>query len=432
MAQTAKIGSEMEIIILKENLEGAIKALEKLHKVAKRMGRSIEWNISDHEPLQVRKYVFNPFAISQDDHYKTVQYPRSLITVKVDGGDSLLQFDNARFVAKVEVTEAGNIFHTAPDYTDTLPEALYSHFEHKCDHCGHNRNRVRYYLVEKDGELLQVGSTCVKEFFGINPAQVLKVFEFFEYVRSISDYSGNSNYTFEHVVETVAEMAAGVIMVDGVYRKPETRLLVHDFIHPPFFHSAQARVNHQEIIKQYSDAGIADHIQNFDMEAFRAYVEDMPVNNYSNNLKVIVQNRAVSSNQSFAILVSGVYVFLRDSGQLQKPDNTPKRETLNEWVDAKVKQRLTFENVLVNGKNVFEGYYGETYLYKMQDTEGRILLWFASNESEILNEAIEKQTPVIVTASIKKFDEREFNNTMWKQTVITRAKVIDATQDKGG
>lgn len=418
----------MEVKVLDIYLEDALKRLEKLRKIALKMGRSISWDTAQAEPYSIEKKVYNPFAITADDHYKTVVYPRTLITVKIDDGKSLLQFDDARFVAKIEVTEEGNIFHTAPDYTETLPDELYSNFEHKCDHCHHNRKRIRYYLVEKDGELLQVGSTCVKEFFGINPQHLLRVFEFLRYASSHNyddSYFSGGKFEYCHVVETVARMSAGVVLIDGFYSKPETRNTVFDFIHEPHHYCGESRDYYIEKVKQYQDAGINEIINQFDMKAFRDYVDAMPVNNYSNNLKVILQNRAISSHQSFAILVSGVYVYLRDTNQLPQSKTEVKRTLLNEWVPANQKARITFENVLVQKKHVCNGYYGESYLYRMQDVDGRVLVWFATNPNETLDDAIENGKPVIVTASIKKFDEREYNGTMNKQTVLTRAKVLE-------
>jgi hypothetical protein len=36
----------------------------------------------------------------------------------------------------------------------------------ECDHCSKNRRRSTTYLIEKEGERKQVGSSCVKDFFG--------------------------------------------------------------------------------------------------------------------------------------------------------------------------------------------------------------------------------------------------------------------------
>lgn len=47
-----------------------------------------------------------------------------------------------------------------------------------CDHCGTKRmNRKSYFLFEADGKVVQVGSTCVKEYLGIDSVEYLKCAE---------------------------------------------------------------------------------------------------------------------------------------------------------------------------------------------------------------------------------------------------------------
>ena len=47
-----------------------------------------------------------------------------------------------------------------------------------CDHCGTKRmNRKSYFLFEADGKVLQIGSTCVKEYLGIDSADYLRCAE---------------------------------------------------------------------------------------------------------------------------------------------------------------------------------------------------------------------------------------------------------------
>lgn len=53
--------------------------------------------------------------------------------------------------------------------------------EPKCDHCGTNRNRKKTLIMKNAiGEIMQIGTTCVKDYFGIDPANVLAQSLFFE------------------------------------------------------------------------------------------------------------------------------------------------------------------------------------------------------------------------------------------------------------
>lgn len=405
----------MQITVLTHRLESALAELERLRKVALKMGRSISWSTEDAEPIK-------------HPERKGVLIDRTTITVEVDGGDNILQFDNARFVAKIEITDAGPMFYVAPNYGQDLPVELFESFQHKCDHCQHKRRRVRYYLVEKDGELLQVGSTCVKEFFGINPSHVLRTFEFFKLFRDMESEHwgsfGNMEYSFD--VEQLSRIAAGVVMVDRCYRKPETRFNALDIICPPLYAtSPEARKAHREMVEYYHENGFEGFRDGFDMNAFRVFVDNMTHSNYSANLKTILANGKVSSHQSKAILISGVYVYLRDADILFPKQKDEGRAALNEWVDAKVKARIEFPDVQVKGVHVCDGFYGTSYLYRMMDKGGRSLIWFATSRSEPLDKAVDDNTSVNLAGTIKKFDEREFKGTMYKQTHVNRVRILD-------
>ncbi len=45
----------------------------------------------------------------------------------------------------------------------------------KCDHCNINRYRNIYYIFRKDGELLIIGSSCAKDYFGHDIGKILNI-----------------------------------------------------------------------------------------------------------------------------------------------------------------------------------------------------------------------------------------------------------------
>lgn len=70
------------------------------------------------------------------------------------------------FAAALDQTEAGMIVRTAPD----VDLAGYRPEESWCDHCGTRRQRATTYLVQhEDGTTMQVGSTCMQDFLGVEP-----------------------------------------------------------------------------------------------------------------------------------------------------------------------------------------------------------------------------------------------------------------------
>lgn len=76
------------------------------------------------------------------------------------------------FVASLEHTPAGNLVRSI-ESAETLPDA-YRTSEATCDHCQLLRNRnATYVLLHESGEYKQVGSTCIMDFLGVDPKNVL-------------------------------------------------------------------------------------------------------------------------------------------------------------------------------------------------------------------------------------------------------------------
>jgi hypothetical protein len=50
-----------------------------------------------------------------------------------------------------------------------------------CDHCGTSRDRAKSFILQNpDGELMRVGSACVKKFLGINPQKFISMLNFYK------------------------------------------------------------------------------------------------------------------------------------------------------------------------------------------------------------------------------------------------------------
>ena len=70
-----------------------------------------------------------------------------------------------------------------PNCTVVLPEQ-YRHAKNTtCDHCNVNRYRRDTFVVHNDEtkEFKQIGSTCLKDFFGHDPAKIAKMAELLGY-----------------------------------------------------------------------------------------------------------------------------------------------------------------------------------------------------------------------------------------------------------
>lgn len=407
----------MEFIFPETRMEEALKVLNRLVKVGQKMGRDVTFNTEDTNPLVFKKYLKHVGEIE-------VSTPRKKVTLNVDGADSILEYDNARFVARIDITDSGNaMVFTAPDYDKTIPEHYFAGVEPKCDHCGHNRRRVRYYLVEKDDTIMQVGSSCVKEFIGINPSWVLNTFENLYKMKHICYETHHHDYSPSYSVLDVARLSYAIVKCDGGYSRGHTSSTVDMLIDPPVNTklTKHAYEEYLRLLEKYDTDEFKQAIKDFSFSDFVKFVTSMNDSNYAMNLKSIITNDWVPNVRgAFATLVSGAYIFVKSQG-LERKESTKKK--LNEWVDAQVKDRISLNNVKVEGKHICNGFYGESYLYRMLDSDGRTLIWFASNEVKALDNIIDKDEVVNITGTIKKFDTREFKGIDYKQTVLNRVKV---------
>lgn len=87
------------------------------------------------------------------------------------------------FVARIDHSnETGNIVRCVPNTGIELPVA-FRNASPNCDHCRHRRLRRDTFIVRNDetGSFNQVGSTCLKDFFGHDPLKVARMAELLGY-----------------------------------------------------------------------------------------------------------------------------------------------------------------------------------------------------------------------------------------------------------
>lgn len=405
-----------EFTIIEPNLANAQKMVARLERLAAKMERKFCAEFSECDPVGIEFFNNDPWRAIGTPKSETIYFPAQTLAVEFDGENDLLTHGNSRFVASIELLDSGDsVVLTAPGYDKAIPAHYYTTQKNHCDHCGHNRQRRRFFLVEKDGELLQVGSTCVKEFVGVDPARLLAVFQTLKAFTGqdiLGDDLGGSCASrgfYGRSVESIVAMAAIIIKHDGGYTKGETWRVVHAAMFPPVYDDSES----VRIRAKYQNTECA-----IDFDAFKTFVSEMAPNNYTNNLKSVVNSTQIDQRNLFAILVSGVYVYMKEIELLgPKPS---RLEIVNEWVDAQPKQRVKFNNVRVIGRKYIDTDFGESTLYKMLDEAGRPLTWFSSNDVPALDDAFENATTVaLFTATVKKLDQYNGN----KQTMVNRGKV---------
>ena len=125
-----------------------------------------------------------PLVLTFDNphEYKTSYHPytgaKLLNPIVVEMIDATLTYtipmiEGYELIAKLDLYngENGNTVLISPVPEKTVPEKWLNATSIQCDHCGQNRFRTHSILLQhtESGEYKEVGSTCVKDFFGLDP-----------------------------------------------------------------------------------------------------------------------------------------------------------------------------------------------------------------------------------------------------------------------
>lgn len=122
---------------------------------------------------------------------------RDFFEVYLDAPDVTL--DGYKFLARLDHSqETGNIIRMLPNVKDELP-AVYRTVAPKCDHCKVNRMRRDTFVLvnEETGALVQLGSTCMGEFFTTDPRIVAKLAELGGYAREVANAAQDDDYLID-------------------------------------------------------------------------------------------------------------------------------------------------------------------------------------------------------------------------------------------
>lgn len=177
---------------------------------------------------KAKKYGFvSPQAEWGDTFFDRIAIDR-FETVKIEFIKLTLKFEPIvapggwNFVAMVEKTEAGNLI--SGSLSDQLKHLRTS--ELSCGHCRQERNRKKYYvLVNESGQKLILGSTCVKDYFGLDPAGAIESMYILNWMRQpegLDDDLPSADY-YAVELEQVAALTVAFVRRIGFVSAQEAR-----------------------------------------------------------------------------------------------------------------------------------------------------------------------------------------------------------------
>jgi hypothetical protein len=315
------------------------------------------------------------------------------------------------FLARVDRMGDSFIISTAPG-VEHVERSVVRPGE--CDHCGMNRQRNNTYLVrnEATGDIVNVGSTCIKDFLGWDGSVVF----FSDADIDLSAERGGSYVVPAYSVDTILALAYAAIKAHGwTPRSAWDRRPTADLVGLAL---SNGRLSEQDAATVRELRAHAEEAMTM-VETVKAYIlsdEFNGTSTYVDNLKVLVA-ADVATYKGLGLLASAPQAYLRATEQAADKKAAQATAKASEWV-GNVKDKVEVKGTIEAVR--FTPGYGynspATTIYTILGEDGNLYTWFSTNGA--LGE--ETDVAVHITGTVKKHEE--FNGS--KRTVLTRCKSI--------
>lgn len=436
----------MTITVYANLAEDAKKKLDKIAKKAAKYSVPFSYAMGEEHP---QKVVVREFDYATHDYYIADEFMVSAVDFEIEC-DQLVKSNGWTTRAMIEHGETGNIVTTFGNYE--APLAWYN-ASPRCDHCGTNRVRNVTFMVEHEsGAMKQVGKSCLKDYTGISPVTALMFAEITGIDCNGRDFELDgdraSGIKMWEVVDIIA-LACDEVKKNG-YRKSDipnsTRDIVTGNIKSRKFPSAESLKKAEEIMNWITELSKKDaerqaEINKLSDLAFAKYNPGEPwelvVINEEAHTEYLEKSREAAQawdapsgleRDCFPLVKSG-YAKLKHFGRLcylpvayekylERKAKVEAREKARETAAmlsdylGKIGERITVKVKEANVVTSWETMYGTTWLNKIVDSNGNILIWKSSSYAEIKSGDILKGT-------VK--EHSEYDGV--KQTVVARCKI---------
>lgn len=333
-------------------------------------------------------------------------------------------------VAKIDCSEASPIIHAVDDKVSE--EQLLSWRRGDvtaCDHCGHNRARHDVYVIRhENGEHMQVGSTCLKDFIPKDIATLAsKATTLLELVQSWDEgYSGGSSIPSSWSTEQYLATCLVICDIEGGFlsrskARGGTTLPTSDLAHMLLVNVASRNVEPNGKLKNFpefrvdeADAAISDKLD--EARELRAGLLGMDArSNFEFNLVAALEREFITRKEMGLVAAAIPAARIRAEREVEAVEQGEEMvQIVSEWV-GEPKQRREFD-VTLDFRTSFEGYYGLTTIMKFVTEDGNILTWFTSSPADL-----DVGDTVRIKATIKDHDTYEGE----KQTKVNRVTVLN-------
>lgn len=390
------------------NLERLEKRLTTIRNKCRKHGTSFSYSLTGN--VEFRDYV------DESGETTKVKYIEVAAEGKVEHGPW-------EFVAVLEHQSSGNVIR---NYNKSIevPER-YRTCGPTCEHCNKIRSRKDTYIIFNTDtqEFKQVGTGCLKEYTqGLDAEEVARYISLFDTLIQGEAVSGSGSFERYFNIREVLMYAFETVKHFG-YEKADyyerytrtTRERTMDYLAVSTNSTRWMTLRRIEQLK--------DEMQSvsFNAESQKDKVEDSlkwianqeANNNYMNNLKVVC-SEDWCSGRDLGILISLVITYKRAlDEEIAKTLREKEREAekQSEYLGV-VGDKIHFTTAKIECIWSGENQFGISYLYKMVDTEGNIVMWSTDKGLELENN-------FNISCSIKKLEDYKGV----KQTWVTRCRL---------
>lgn len=340
--------------------------------------------------------------------------------------------DGYELVAKLDIyptVDGGSevIISAVPNYE--IPAEWQDAKTIKCDHCGWDRRRNHSILLRhvESGEYKEVGSTCVKDFFGIDPKGFLMMasIKFESIIGDISEETwSEGGGVYHHDLMEVLSLSAASIIKWGWLSKGKAWELNNKYEDACYISTASHVCDNLEPVDPKMEDALKVIVETEDVELAEKTLEyftnlDPKGNDYLLNCCKIVKIGYVP-NKHIGLVASMVSAYQREMVKIEKMEKKAEDGKQSEW-QGELKQRLKSIKVVCTYKRHLDTDFGESTLYAFKDAAGNVYKTFYSGYSW----SVDVDEAVMIDGTVKK--HAEFNGT--KETMLNRVAVKECPED---
>lgn len=339
----------MRYEILSSNLDKVKKLVD---KIAKKGGDVV---YEEGEPFFKEFYLY-------DEVIGNYTIKEEVVPVEIEASYKIEGFTP---IAVINHLDEGNIVTLFSD-NYKVDEKYYTHGPH-CDHCNLERKRNKTILIEKEGEVKQVGLSCMEDYTGIN-ADFLSTIS--QYISEIKEYGYFENYSTDDYVP-ISEYVASCFRA----YKERGRVYIKTLNMLGEFEPDSTKEEGLKILKKrkFTEEDLKEAEESISL--IKEQPEDYN-NNYLTNLKILIE--VDHCNVKYLGFLASIVSFKERYDRDKACKNRMEEKKLSSF-QFNIGDRVNIEVSLIEVTKYYNDY-GTVYLYEMMDNKGNIYIWKTSNK----------------------------------------------------